>query len=83
MQLYLIATLDRLRVDVEYFFRMAYIWRFGKPANVHEDAVSWRIHGILPDYAVKYLLHLQGERHEVPDLIPDSAHVPVGFPREG
>ena len=75
MQLYLAATLARLQVDMEYFLRLAYIWRFNKTANTSTDAKVWEMHGIVPDYAVKYLQHLQENNHESTTVPAVSVHL--------
>jgi len=59
MKLYLELAIERLNVDVEYFFRMAYVWKFSKCVDVRNDAAHYRTCGIIPQYVLSYLEHLK------------------------
>lgn len=39
------------------FFHTAYIWRFGKRADVYHDVVAWKQEKKIPGYVLKYLAH--------------------------
>lgn len=62
MHLYLAETMRRLRVDPQYFFRMAHQWRFTKDAEVTRDVLEYKCAGIIPVYVREYVGHLQQEQ---------------------
>ena len=40
-----------------FFFQNAYVWVFGKRADVYPDVVAWKDEGKIPGYMLKYLVH--------------------------
>jgi hypothetical protein len=68
---FLDLMVERLKVDVELFFRIAYVWRFpGKQlpdTQVFKTEVSWYDHyGIEPPYVQAYLTHLKNDQEMPP-----------------
>jgi hypothetical protein len=53
------AYLARERLDLRSFFRSAYIWKFGKDANVERDVLQYKIAGITPRYVAEYVQHIR------------------------
>lgn len=66
MHLYLAEKMSRLDVQPTYFFRLAHQWRFGRDVDVTQDALAYKICGIIPLYVQEYVHHIQkGESHVV------------------
>lgn len=61
MQLAFHQKLLELRLTYHEFFRVAYLWKFGKLQDLTADCADYRLCGHLPKYATEYLAHLQGE----------------------
>lgn len=59
MLLYLKYAIDRAGSDEQTFFRAAYMWRFGKDANVANDVCQYRLHAIVPRYVEEYIADMQ------------------------
>lgn len=59
MLLYLVETMNRLKVDEQTFFRMAHVWSFGTDPSVQDDVAQWKLHGIVPRYVQKYLQYIK------------------------
>lgn len=60
----------QLRVDLDYFFRMAHQWRFGRSVDsqaVRLDVLQQEHFGITPKYVEDYVHHLQ----QVEDAQPE------------
>lgn len=70
MRLYLADRLVRHHVTVTYFFRLAYVWRFGKDADVQWDVANYMAGGDPPPYVQAYVQHIQEKEREnaVPSL---------------
>lgn len=55
----------RNRVTVTYFFRMAYVWKFKKDADVHKDVEDYMGGADPPPYVQDYVRDIQQkERHD-------------------
>ena len=63
MLLYLVKKIHDLRVDERTFFRMAHVWCFGTDPDLGNDAMEFKLHGIIPKYVQRYLNHLQEKSH--------------------
>lgn len=61
MLLALVETIHRLKVDEQTFFRLAHVWSFGTDPDVSTDVCQWRLHGIVPPYVRKYVVHINEE----------------------
>lgn len=59
MHLWLADRLVRKDLDTKQFFRAAYVWRFGKDANLEHDVLSYQVGGIIPQYVRDYVDHIQ------------------------
>lgn len=59
MLLYLVNTMDRLRVDERTFFRIAHIWCFGTDPDLGNDVQEFKLFGRIPKYVQRYLNHLK------------------------
>ena len=59
MLLYLVATMVRLKVDEQTFFRIAHVWAFGTDPDVSTDVAQFKLHAIVPPYVRKYLHHIR------------------------
>lgn len=59
MYLYLREKIRSLGDDEQQFFRTAYMWRFGKDADVSTDVCQYRLHAIIPPYVQNYVCYLQ------------------------
>ena len=58
VNLYIADRISRLGDD-KLFFRTAYMWRFGRDADISRDVLEYRIGGIVPPYIREYVSHLQ------------------------
>ncbi len=70
MHLYLAEKMHRLRVDAKYFFRLAHQWRFGRDVDVTQDALAYKICGIIPLYVQEYVHHMQQEESHAVQTVP-------------
>lgn len=61
MYLYLREKIHSLGDDEQTFFRTAYMWRFGKDADVSSDVAQYRLHAVIPKYVEAYVQHLQSK----------------------
>lgn len=61
MLLYLRYYMNQAMVDEQSFFRSAYMWRFGKDADVSNDVCQYTLHAIVPKYVEEYVIHIQGK----------------------
>jgi hypothetical protein len=59
MHLYLAEKIRALGCGKEYFFRLAYMWRFKKEGNVSQDVLEYKHCGIIPVYVQEYVCHIQ------------------------
>lgn len=59
MQLYIADRISRAEGGPKQFFRSAYIWRFGKDANVEHDVLTYQVGGIVPEYVREYVCNMQ------------------------
>lgn len=59
MILYFKQKLDELRLSDHEFFETAYMAIFGKLHDCTSDTCQFRLHGIIPRYAIAYLQYLQ------------------------
>lgn len=55
----MVNMMDKLKVDERQFFRMAHIWCFGTDPDLGNDAMEFKLHGIIPKYVERYLNHLK------------------------
>lgn len=61
MLLYLRHCINQAKADEQSFFRSAYMWRFGKDADVSNDVCQYKLHAIVPKYVEEYVIHIQGK----------------------
>jgi hypothetical protein len=59
MLLYLVKTIEDLRVTDRQFFRLAHIWCFGTDPDLGNDVMEFKLHSIIPKYVERYLNHLK------------------------
>jgi hypothetical protein len=59
MVLYLVHTMNKLKVDNLTFFRMAHVWCFGTDPPLHDDVAQFLLHSVVPKYVERYLAHLR------------------------
>jgi len=64
MHLYLADRMDRMKVDVHTFFRIAHLWAFQRvPLSLHQDVLEYKVSGIIPMYVERYVIHIQEGEH--------------------
>jgi len=59
MLLYLVAIMNRLKVDEQTFFRLAHVWSFGTDPDVSTDVAQFKLHAVVPHYVRKYVQHIK------------------------
>ena len=59
MLLYLVAIMNRLKVDEQTFFRLAHVWSFGTDPDVSTDVAQFKLNAVVPPYVRKYLQHIK------------------------
>ena len=59
MNLWMLNYIYEQGLTKEQFFRLAHIWRFDKDYDAWQDAATFRIHGIVPQFVREYVAHIQ------------------------
>ena len=66
MHLYLVNTMNRLRVGTVTFFRICHVYCYGTDPQLHDAVAQYKLHGVIPPYVERYLRMLQADEGKTP-----------------
>ena len=59
MHLFLIQYITTNKIQIQDFFRSAYIWKYAKDRDPWNDVAQYKLHGIIPSYVGDYIKNIQ------------------------